>query len=92
MDNSDDREGAPGGQARKPDQPVSETSQLARMTLDPHEYYFTEDITSALRVSVETLDFWAENGLKRVARKKLKMKSQVYFGDLILEYLRQNLE
>ena len=74
---SDSREGAYGGQGKR--------------RIDPAEVYSTEELTEILNISDKTLDGWAELGLKRVDRKKLGMKTQIYFGDCLLEFLRNNL-
>lgn len=80
MATSDHRERAPGGQAK------------TRKVIDPERIYSSTELAEDLEVTEETLAHWAELGLKRPDRKKLKMKYQAYFGDLVVEFLRNNLE
>ncbi|MES2788314.1 MAG: hypothetical protein V4719_01745 [Planctomycetota bacterium] len=78
---SDDREGTPGGQAKN-----------SRLRIKPDEYYFTDEVAAAFRVSDKTVDLWAEKGLKRTDKGELGMKSYIYFGDWILDWMRTHHE
>lgn len=73
-------EGALGGQARN------------LKVIDPQRIYSSTELAQDLAVTEETLAHWAAIGLKRPDRKKLKMKYQPYFGDMVLEFMRNNLE
>lgn len=78
MSTSDHREGTPGGQAK------------TRIWIERGRYYFTEEVTSGLSISEDTLEDWVRQGLQRPDRKKLKMKRQIYSGDSILDFVFSN--
>ena len=77
---SDSREGTPGDQARN------------HKFIDPEAIYSSTELADELGVTEETLAHWARLGLKRPDKGRLKMKYQAYFGDLVLAFMRENLE
>jgi hypothetical protein len=85
---SDSREGASTGQ----DKTSSRPSRTGPAKLDPAAIYSTESLTAELNISDETLTKWVANGLKRPDKKKLNMNYQAYFGDLVIQHMRNNLE
>lgn len=88
---SEYREGAPGGQARKPKRSTKTTGEpsFTAAMIDPNTIYSTEAATKLIGISEAGLVKWKEMGLEYLDHKKMCTLQDRFLGCWLLEFMNR---
>ncbi len=92
MDNSDDREGALGGQARKRRRRTNKTASEPTFTaahIDPLTLYSTSGAAGMAGVSDEGIAEWKKQGLAYIKKEDLGTRQDRIMGKWLIDFFEK---